>query len=159
LQIVDGVQTMTAAKKATNPFFDLDFTKYTADFKIPGVDVNEMMAFQCKNVEALTKANKVAFDGFQAVAQRQSEIFKTLLDKVQTQGKDFAATPADNPMAAAAKQTEAAKAAYEEALANAKELSGLVSKSQEEALALLQTRFTESLDEFKSAIEKTATAK
>ena len=62
-------------------------------------------------------------------------------------------------MAAAAKQTEAAKAAYEEALANAKELSGLVSKSQEEALALLQTRFTESLDEFKSAIEKTATAK
>ena len=150
---------MTAAKKATNPFFDLDFTKYTADFKMPGVDVNEMMAFQRKNVEALTKANKVAFDGFQAVAQRQSEIFNTLLDKVQTQGKDVAATPADNPMAAAAKQTEAAKAAYEEALANAKELSGLVSKSQEEALALLQSRFTESLDEFKSAIEKTATAK
>mgnify|MGYP001181427084 FL=1 len=150
---------MTAAKKATNPFFDLDFTKYTADFKVPGVDVNEMMAFQRKNVEALTKANKVAFDGFQAVAQRQSEIFKTLLDKVQTQGKDFTATSADDPMASAAKQTEAAKTAYEEALANAKELSGLVTKSQEEALALLQTRFTESLDEFKAAIEKTAASK
>ena len=117
------------------------------------------MAFQRKNVEALTKANKVAFDGFQAVAQRQSEIFKTLLDKVQTQGKDFAATTADDPMATAAKQTEAAKAAYEEALSNAKELSGLVTKSQEEALSLLQARFTESLDEFKAAIEKTAAAK
>ena len=86
-------------------------------------------------------------------------IFKTLLDKAQTQSKDFAATPADNPMAAAAKQTEAAKAAYEEALANAKELSGLVTKSQEEALALLQGRFTESLDELKVAIEKNAAAK
>tara|TARA_R110001583_G_scaffold10419_2_gene48005 strand:+ start:9651 stop:10130 length:480 start_codon:yes stop_codon:yes gene_type:complete len=159
LQIVDGAHTMTAAKKATNPFFDMDFTKFTSDFKVPGIDMNEMMAFQRKNVEALTKANKVAFDGFQAVAQRQSEIFKTLLDKVQTQGKDFAATPADNPMAAAAKQTEVAKAAYEEALATAKELSGLVSKSQEEAIALLQTRFTESLDELKGAIEKTAAAK
>ena len=62
-------------------------------------------------------------------------------------------------MAAAAKQTEVAKAAYEEALATAKELSGLVSKSQEEAIALLQTRFTESLDELKGAIEKTAAAK
>ena len=62
-------------------------------------------------------------------------------------------------MASAAKQTEAAKTAYEEALANAKELSGLVTKSQEEALALLQTRFTESLDEFKAAIEKTAATK
>ncbi|HBU97239.1 MULTISPECIES: phasin family protein [Thalassospira] len=150
---------MTAAKKATNPFFDLDFTKYTADFKIPGVDVNEMMAFQRKNMEALTKANKVAFDGFQAVAQRQGEIFKSLLDKVQTQGKDFAATSADDPMASAAKQTEVAKAAYEEALSNAKELSGLVTKSQEEALSLLQTRFTDSLDEFKTVIEKSAVAK
>ena len=118
-----------------------------------------MMAFQRKNMEALTKANKVAFDGFQAVAQRQGEIFKSLLDKVQTQGKDFAATSADDPMASAAKQTEVAKAAYEEALSNAKELSGLVTKSQEEALSLLQTRFTDSLDEFKTVIEKSAVAK
>jgi phasin family protein len=149
---------MTAAKKATNPFFDVDFTKFTTDFKMPGVDINEMMAFQRKNIEALTKANKVAFDGFQAVAQRQSEIFKTLLDKVSTQGKDFASTSADTPMTSAAKQTAAAKTAFEEALVNAKELSGIVTKSQEEALSHLQSRFTESLDELKAAIEKTEAA-
>ncbi|PKR55113.1 phasin family protein [Thalassospira marina] len=149
---------MTAAKKATNPFFDVDFTKFTTDFKVPGVDINEMMAFQRKNVEALTKANKIAFDGFQAVAQRQSEIFKTMMEKATTQGKDFSAASGETPMAAAAKQTAAAKTAYEEALANAKELSGIVSKSQEEALGLLQTRFTESLDELKVAIEKTEAA-
>ncbi|OSQ38501.1 phasin family protein [Thalassospira mesophila] len=149
---------MTAAKKATNPFFDVDFTKFTTDFKMPGIDINEMMAFQRKNMEALTKANKIAFDGFQAVAQRQSEIFKTMMEKATTQGKDFSATSGETPMAAAAKQTAAAKTAYEDALNNAKELSGIVSKSQEEALGLLQSRFTESLDELKVAIEKTETA-
>ncbi|MFH1806926.1 MAG: TIGR01841 family phasin [Pseudomonadota bacterium] len=150
---------MTAAKKAANPFFDVDFTKFTTDFKLPGVDVNEMMAFQRKNIEALTKANKVAFDGFQAVAQRQSEIFKSLLEQVTSQSKGFSATSTENPMEAAAKQAEVAKDAYESALANAKELTGLVSKSQEEATALLQTRFSESLDELKAAISKAAATK
>ncbi|MDP2697209.1 phasin family protein [Thalassospira sp.] len=150
---------MTAAKKATNPFFDVDFTKFTTDFKLPGVDVNEMMAFQRKNIEALTKANKVAFDGFQAVAQRQSEIFKSLLEQVTSQSKGFSTTSTENPMEAAAKQAEVAKDAYESALANAKELTGLVSKSQEEATALLQARFSESLDELKAAISKAAASK
>ena len=95
---------MTNSKKTANPFLDIDFTKFIADINVPGVDVNEVVAFQRKNVEALTKANKVAFDGFQAVAKRQGEIFKTLLNTVATQGKDFVSAPADTPVALAAKQ-------------------------------------------------------
>lgn len=146
---------MSAPKKtSTNPFLEFDFTKFAADFKVPGVDVNDLMITQKKNLEAVTKASQVAFEGLQAVAQRQAEIFKAVIDDASKAARDMTETPTENPFGTAAKQADLAKKTYEDAAANIKELLEMLQKSNEEAVGLINNRFSEGLDELKTSIEK-----
>jgi phasin family protein len=61
------------------------------------------------------------------------------------------ASPADK----ASKQNEMLKLAYERAVANTKELADLIQHSNGEALALLNKRFVEAMDEAKTLLAKT----
>jgi phasin family protein len=58
------------------------------------------------------------------------------------------------PQAKAAKQAELLKTAYEHAVANMKELSDLIQHSNGEALALINKRFVEAMDEVKALTHK-----
>jgi hypothetical protein len=53
-----------------------DFSKLTKDFKLPGVDIATIMDREKKNIEALTEANRIAFEGWQALVRRQAEILR-----------------------------------------------------------------------------------
>ena len=55
----------------------------------------------------------------------------------------------DTPQAKAARQAELLKQAYQHAVAHMKELSDLIQQSNAEALALLNSRFVEAMDEVK----------
>jgi phasin family protein len=155
-----------AAKPAFESPFNLDFSKYLGDFKfpmdfkmpvdfkIPSFDFEACIAAQRKNVEALTQANRLAYDGLQAVTKRQIEIVRQSLDQAAQAVREVAEP--GNAQDKAAKQTELAKVAFERALANVKELGELVSKANSEAFGLLQSRFTESLDEVRDQLSKTA---
>ena len=61
---------------------------------------------------------------------------------------------AEAPQAKAARQAELIKQGYEHAVANMKELSDLIQRSNQEALALLSRRFTEAMDEIKAIAQK-----
>ena len=61
---------------------------------------------------------------------------------------------ADAPQAKAAKQAELLKQAYQRAVAHMKELSDLIQQSNAEALALINRRFEEAMDEVKALAEK-----
>jgi phasin family protein len=60
----------------------------------------------------------------------------------------------DAPQAKAAKQAELLKTAYEHAVANMKEVSDLIQHSKGEALALINKRFVEAMDEVKALAQK-----
>ena len=128
------------------------FQQFMQQYKLPGVDVDALMAGQRKNMEALTNANRVAFEGVQAVARRQSEILKESMDEA-TKAVE-AISKSGSPPEAAAKQAEVAKDAFERALANMRELAEMVAKSQEEASTTINTRISQSLDEFKDVVSK-----
>jgi phasin family protein len=140
------------AAKQTEQFFDFDVSKYLGDFKVPGVDVETIVANQRKNIEALTQANKLAFEGLQNVVKRQVEILRQTMDEVAQVSKDFSepGTAQDK----AAKQAEFAKDAFERALANARELAEMIAKANSEAFDLLNKRFTQSLDEAREVFTK-----
>jgi len=137
------------AAKQSEPLFDFDISKYLGDFKVPGVDVEAIVAHQRKNIEALTQANKLAFEGLQNVVKRQVEILRQAMDEVALVSKDFVepGTPQDK----AAKQAGFAKDAFERTLSNARELSEMIAKANSEAFDLLNKRFTQSLDEAREA--------
>ncbi|MCC7219402.1 MAG: phasin family protein [Candidatus Contendobacter sp.] len=151
---------------STNPFnpfsnvdfskFDLskfDMTKMMGDVKIPGFDMEAIVATQRKNIEALTTANQMAVQGMQAVAQRQAEILSQAMSEVSAIAQQLASS-ASNPQEMTTKQAELARKGFEQALANMRELAEMVSKSNTDAFAIINKRVTESLQELKSLVVK-----
>ena len=144
-----------------NPFAAMDFSKFDlgkfdvtkmlGDVKIPGFDMQAVMDAQRKNIEALTAANQTAVQGMQAVAQRQAEILSQSMNEVSSIAQQLAGS-ASNPQEMTAKQAELVRKAFEQALANARELAEMVSKSNTEAFAIINKRVTESMQELKTLV-------
>jgi phasin family protein len=132
--------------------FEFDVTKFLGDFKVPGVDVETILSSQRKNIEALTHANKLAFEGVQAVFKRQAEILRQAIEEGATVAKEL--VEVGSPQEKAIRQTELVKDAFERALSNSRELSEILAKSNSEAFSLLNQRFSQVLDEFKDNLAK-----
>lgn len=130
----------------------MDVTKMMGEFKMPGVDMESILNSQRKNIEALTAANRLAFEGIQAMMKRQTEILRQTMQEVAeaTQGMTTSASPQEK----LAKQTALAKEAFERAIANMREMSEMVAKSNSEVFELLNVRFSQVLDELKDVMMK-----
>jgi phasin family protein len=147
-----------------NPFGDFDMsrmfdpaklfdpTKLMAEFKMPGVNMEQVVASQRRNLEALTAANQLAVQGMQAVTKRQAEILKQTLEQTALAMREVMG--AGSPEDKAARQTDLAKEAFERAIANMRELAEMVAKAQNEANEVITKRVTESLDEMKDLLAK-----
>ncbi len=144
-------------------FFDFDLSEFTdvekvmSKFTVPGLASGTLVETQRKNLEALTTANKVVFEGAQALAHRQTEIMRQGMEEVSKAMQQMA--NGGSPEQKLAAQAELMKESYEMALANLRELAEMGAKSQAEAMDVLNKRFTESLDELKGAIETSAKGK
>ena len=124
-----------------------EFSKMLKQYKLPGVDVDSIVASQKKNLEALTSANRVAFEGLQAVAKRQAEILQETMNEASKAVDSL--SKAGSPPDMAAKQAELAKDAFERALGNMKELAEMVTKANQEATSTINSRISATLDEIK----------
>jgi phasin family protein len=115
---------------------NFDFTKLMKDFKLPGVDLAAIMDRERKNIEALTEANRVAFEGWQALVRRQAEILQDSIKRAvdTVQGED-----------AGAKRMDLASHAFETALSNMRELAEMAIKSQKDAFDVIRKRAEEDL--------------
>ena len=137
---------------AIGPLSDMDFTKFFADMKLPALpDMESFVSASRKNLETLTAANRVALEGAQAVARRHMEIVQSSMAELTEAMQALAGT--DAPQAKAAKQAELLKQGYQHAVAHMKELSDLIQQSNAEALALINQRFAEAMDEVKALAE------
>ena len=135
-----------------NPFFDMDVSKVLGDFKMPSFDVEGVVAMQRKNIEAFTQANQLAVEGFQAIARRQVEIARQAMEEFQSALREL--TSPASPEDRVAKQAEYSKQALEKSVANAREISEIVTKANSEAIAVINKRVAESLDEVRDFAKK-----
>jgi phasin family protein len=124
-----------------------EFSKMLKTYNLPGVDMDSLVASQKKNLDALTSANRVAFEGLQAVAKRQAEILQETMNEASKAVDTL--SKAGSPPDVAAKQAELAKDAFEKALANMRSLAEMVAKSNLEATNTINTRISATLDEIK----------
>lgn len=146
----------TNSNNPFNPFANMDLgqfdmTKMLSEFKLPGVDVNTLVEAQCKNIEALAAANKMAVESVQAIGKRQAEMLNESMAAVSNAAQEIA--KADNPQDMTAKETELAREAFEKALANMRELAEMVGKSNTETFDVINSRFKESLQELSGLVE------
>jgi len=142
-----------AAEKQQTMFSDM--ARAFKDMRFPTMipDSGALMAAHRRNMEALSAANRLALEGAQAVARRHMEIMQSTMSELSEHVRELAGV--DTPAHKAAKQAELVKKSYERAVANIRELSDLIQKSNGEAVGLLNERFKEAMDEVKALLEKT----
>jgi phasin family protein len=143
---------------ATNPakpplLPDFDPAKFLADLKLPSTpDVEAVLTTHKRNLAALTEANRLALEGAQAVARRHMEIMQSTMTELTNTLKDLTATT--TPASRAAKHADLLKQAFETSVANTRELSDLIHKSNAEAVSKLSNRFSEAMTEMKTMFAK-----
>ena len=138
--------------KSVSAFPNVDFSKFAAQLKMPSVDAGQVAASYRKNVEAITSASQVAIAGMQAVSQRQAEILSESMEEYMRLLREFS-TPT-SAKEAASMQAEFAKHAFETMLSHMREISEMITKTNDESLEVINKRVTEMLREFKALAGK-----
>jgi phasin family protein len=123
---------------------------------LPGFDVESILAYQRRNIEALTQANQLAAEGFQAVARRQVELAREAIDEASALVRDIVQPIA--PEARVAKNAEIVKSTFERGLAHARELTLTLAKANTEAFDVITKRVAEGLDEIKTTAKSRVAA-
>lgn len=136
----------TGGSGAGMPFGDIFETM--RQFKMPGLDIEAMMARERSNMEALQQANQVAFDGMQAMANRQAEMLREAMEAWQQSARDAVGSGVSPE--SAKQSADLARKAFEQALANMRELAEMSAKTQREAYDIVRQRFEASLAELKA---------
>lgn len=132
----------------------LNPTRLLADMKLTGLDFETVLSAQRRNLEALTAANQAALEGWQSMAKRQADVLRQSVEEATAAMRDLLA--AGSPEEKAARQAELAKAAFGRAIANVREISEMLVRTQNEATDVIGRRVAEGLDEVKTLIAKRA---
>jgi phasin family protein len=142
-----------AEKSQAESFVEM-FTKLGKDLKLPQVDVQGLVDHHRKNLEALEQSAKVYAQGTNTVLSKQREVVEAALRELTDMAKSF--NMSGGPQDVMQKQAEFAKKSFEAALANTRDVAELMQKSGTDALAILQNRMRESMEEIRSAFDKKA---
>jgi phasin family protein len=126
-------------------------SKLLSEFKVPEIDWQGLMAAQQKNWAALGQANQKWAESAQDVMRREVEIMQTAMAEAAEVSKEMMSSK--DPGAAATKRLDQAKASFQKAIENMRSLSESASKSNQEAIDIIQRRAIESFDEIKGMIK------
>ena len=133
-----------------NPFMNVDVTKVFGEFRMPEVEVEALLASQRKNLEAAAAVSQLAFDGFQLLTKRQAELAKGCFESY-TKGAS-AVIEAVSPEEKVSKQADLVETIFEETISDLNEISDLTRKSANAIFHVIEKRFAEGLDEFRTAV-------
>ena len=136
-------KTAAAKSNTNNPLGDMpsleDLGKLVQNFKLPGVDIDALVEWQRKDMEALAEANRQAYEGMKALAARRSEILRESLAQWQEALKNVAGQDA------AARNADAAKRGVQQAMDNFRELAELEAQARSNSWKVVQDRLQENM--------------
>jgi phasin family protein len=128
----------TSPDASVFPGFE-DLKKLIEKFQLPSVDIDALIDWQRRDMEAMTEANRQASEGLKALVERRNEILRETLAEWQAAVKD-----ATSPEAIT-KRAEAAKQGVQKAIANFRELSEMEAQSRNNAWKIVQERMQENM--------------
>jgi len=140
--VANDVKPIEKGAAGDTPVFD--FTKLMGQFPLSGVNFATLVDREQKNIEALTKANRIAFEGWQRLVRRQAEMLQETMQKVV----------ADASLLDAKKRADLAKEGFEKALANMRELAEITTQSQKEAFDVVSKRIEENMEGIRNPVNK-----
>ena len=117
-------------------FAGFDFAKLIESCQISGVDMMALIDTEKKNIDALIEVNRSAYESWQNLIARQTEVFQETM-------KAFAAEAGGESVAG--RRTEIAKQGFEKALANMRQLAETTAESQKQTMEILHRRFEDGM--------------
>ena len=131
---------MSDDKKTANPFSlpNLDFNELLGQVQLPGVDLEQLVEHGRKNIEAVQQANQAVIDGWQAIAEKQADVFREAMESLQkamTEGLSGSTSESGK------RQAELAREGFETALENVRQLAEIAADSQSKAVEIMRERF------------------
>lgn len=131
--------TQPKPRAAEDAFGLGDIGQLLEKFKLPGIDITAIVDSQRKDLQALADANREAYEGIKALAERRNEILKESLAQWQGAMKDAAGGDAMK------RQAEAAQKGVTQAVAHFRELAEMEAAARSKAWKVLQDRFQDNL--------------
>jgi phasin family protein len=130
-----------------NPFADV--AKMMEQLKVPGVDMSAIVEARRKDIEALTEANKAAFESMQALAAKQTTMMTEAMQSLQTAAQGMLSGGLSDPT----KQTEIMRKGFEKTLSDMKDLADMARKAQSDAMAQITKRAAEQMQDVKKLMQ------
>lgn len=138
-------------------FFSPDFSKSFNAFQGFPLDFSSLMETHRRNVQALSDVNRLAIESLQEIVQMQSAVVSKIVEDGSTLAREMAAE--GTPEEKIALQADIARKSYEKTMDRAQQIAEAVGKSNKAASDIISRRVTASLNEIKTAAEKSAKSK
>ncbi|WP_354678511.1 phasin family protein [Cupriavidus plantarum] len=138
---------------ATSPKPPTDFTTILEQYKLPGVDMASIIDARRKDIEAITQANRVAYEGMQMLVQKQLDIFNKTIQQIQAEIPN--AVAGTEGVRTVTQQSELVQQRLHTAFKNMREMAEMAQKSQSEALAVMTRRADQNIDAAKGLMRGT----
>ncbi len=132
----------------------LDLRALLEKLRLPGVDTQKLIEGRRKDIEALMAANERAFTAIEALTRKQGELLSDVMKEWQANAKDVVA-----PTTVIEKINQTAthaQRAFTHALTNMKEMAEIAARSNQDVLDILNKRYKEGVEEFRSSIRTKA---
>lgn len=124
---------------------------FIASLKLPGVNMDALVASQRDNLEALNASNQAALEGMKAVGAWQAKLLQeTMRELTAAIGK---LSQSGSPQQLVANESELAKKAFSTAVRQMQELTQIVIQANQQAAAAIARRIPESLGEINDVLK------
>ena len=127
------------------------------DFFKSNVDMNDFVSTGRRNMETASEINQIVVENAQAVTRRQAEIARDNVEAALEASKELMSGGASQGNLS--KQADVARSFFESSLANAREITEMLTKSSFEAYDVLNRRAAESMEEVSKVSAKVAKKK
>ncbi len=133
-----------ADKKDQNPFMDM-FQNFGQSMSIPGPDMNDMMEYHRKNLQALQSAVQVGTSSAQSMMEKQREALEKTLADISDSVQN--ATAGGDPSGAMSSSVDLAKRTFDTTVQTTTDMAEIIRKGSTDTYDVLKDRVMESVEE------------
>ncbi|MGI6855689.1 phasin family protein [Mesorhizobium sp. 1B3] len=137
-----------AKKPESDSVFDM-FAKLGRDLKLPSMEIERVLEYHRKNLEALQKSASASASGASSVMAKQREILQETLREITDMAQSYRVP--GNPQEIMTKQADFARKTFETAVKNAGEVADIMKRSGAESIDILRKRIQESMEEIRDS--------
>lgn len=128
-----------------------ELLRFMAGLKVPGIDMDALVATQRDNLEALNAANQAALNGLKQASEWQMKILQETMQEMTSAMSGLAKVTTPQHLIEA--ETDLARKTFETMIRRMRELAEIVNSANEEATNAIARRIPETLEEIRDVLK------